>query len=83
MNKSKRGLGWPIFKKEVKKFRKYKSNADKKVNIKIMRDVHSGAVTFCLSKSGSNPGTDLAFFGSELLRIYSCWAVGFFKKNEE
>ena len=36
------------------------------------------AVAFCLSRPGSIPGMDLAFFGSELLLIYSRWALGFF-----
>ena len=36
------------------------------------------AAAFCPSKQGSNPGTDQAFSGSELLRIYSHWALGFF-----
>ena len=33
------------------------------------------AVVFCLSK---NPGVELAIFGSELLQIYSRWALGFY-----
>ena len=36
------------------------------------------AVAFCPSRPGLIPGTDLAFFGSELLLIYSRWALGFF-----
>ena len=36
------------------------------------------ALAFCPSRPGSTPGTDLAFFGSELLLIYSRWALGFF-----
>ena len=30
-----------------------------------------GAMAFCLCWPGSNPGTEMAFFGSELLFIYS------------
>ena len=40
------------------------------------------AVAFCLSKPGLNPGTDLAFFGSELLQIYFRWALVFFLNNQ-
>ena len=33
-------------------------------------------VAFCPSKLGSNPGTNLVFFGLE--RLYSCRALSFF-----
>ena len=36
------------------------------------------AVAFCPSRPGLIPGTDLAFFGTELQLIYSRWALGFF-----
>ena len=34
--------------------------------------VRGRAVAFCLSMPSLNPRTDLGFFGSELLSIYSC-----------
>ena len=39
------------------------------------------AMAFCPSEPGSNPGTDLAFFG-RMLSIYSCWALGYILRKQ-
>ena len=38
-------------------------------------------MAFCPSKLGSNPGTDLAFFG-RMLSIYSRWALGYILRKQ-
>ena len=38
-------------------------------------------MAFCPCNPGSNPVTDLAFFGSESPFIYSHWASGFLKER--
>ena len=37
-----------------------------------------GALAFCLGRPGSNSGSDLGFFSSELLSIFSHWVLDFF-----
>ena len=38
-------------------------------------------MAFCPSEPGSNPGTDLAFFG-RMLSIYSRWALGYILRKQ-
>ena len=41
----------------------------------------SKAVAFCQSQARFKSLDGLGFFGSELLQIYSCWALGFFYRT--